>query len=245
MPPCLVTDIAWEHLAECGLAAWEADQTDEALACLRAATRISAALAEADPRRIAALASLAAVEAATGFGGDARPALAMAAASWDQAEAWVSAMTPEHKPRSSLYHHRLEHKHAGAYADVARHGYRRLLGAGRAACLNNLALYLASAGAQREVETMLREAADLRESALGARDMGAMRILANLADLLGARGDLAATADCLERARAIAARRPIATLERWRSHRTPRMTDSRRLEAAVLLIPTLKEMPRR
>jgi hypothetical protein len=244
LPPCLVADVALEHFAECGLAAWEADQADEALTWFRAAMRLSAALAEADPRRISALASLAAVEAATHARGDAAMMLGEAVAAWDAAQAWVSAMTPEHKPRSSLYHHRLERKHAGAYAEIARHGCRRLLDAGRAACMNNLALCLASAGAQGDAEAMLREAADLRERALGARDIGVMRILASLADLLDARGDLAEAAAARARARAILARRPISTLERWRRHRTGRMTDSRRLEAAVLLVPVLQKLPR-
>jgi tetratricopeptide (TPR) repeat protein len=235
-PPCLTVEAAWEHFAECGLAAWEADRTQEAAACLRTAATLAAAFADTDPRRAAALTSLAAVEADSGS--DAAAALADTLPAWDRAEAWISAMAPDHKPRSSLFHHRLEQKHAGAYAEIARAGYRRLLGGGRAACLNNLALRLT--GSPAEAAAMLREAARLREIALGARDVGAMRILANLADLLAGQGDLAAAADCRRRAAEIAARHPIPALERWRSRRPPRLTDSRRLEAAVLLIPVLR-----
>jgi hypothetical protein len=244
MPPCLVADCAWECLAESGLAAWEAERPDEALACLRAATRVSAALADADPRRVAALASLAAVEAATRRSADAAAALGQTVTAWDAAQAWISAMTPEHKPRSSLYHLRLERKHPGTYAEIGRQECRRHLGAGRAASLNNLALCLAGVGARVEAEALLREAAGLRESALGARDAGVMRILANLADILDARGDTTAAADCRECLRAIAARGPIATLERWRSYRPSRMTDTRRLQAAVLLVPVLQSVSR-
>ncbi len=236
--PCLTLEGAWEHFAECGLAAWEADRTQEAAACLRTAATLAAAFADTDPRRAAAMTSLAAVEADSGSDAAAAAALADALPVWDRAEAWVSAMAPDHKPRSSLFHHRLEQKHAGAYADIARAGYRRLLGGGRAACLNNLALRLADSPA--EAAAMLREAARLRETALGARDIGAMRILANRADLLAGQGDLAAAADCRRRAAEIAARRPIPALERWHSRRSPRLTDSRRLEAAVLLIPVLR-----
>lgn len=245
VPPCLAADASWEHFAECGLAAWEADRQAEALAYLRTAARLSTVFAEGDPRRVAAVASLAAVESTADSGGRATTTLANAVAAWDLASTWVAAMAPGHKPRSSLYHHRLERKHPGAYADIARQGYRRLLAGGRAACLNNLALGLAAAGAWAESETMLREAAEQREAALGARDAGAMRMFANLAGLLAARGDSAAAADYRQRMHAIAARHPIAALERWRSHRPPRMTDVRRLEAAVLLIPVLRTALRR
>lgn len=242
VPPCLAADASWEHFAECGLAAWEAERRAEALAYLQTAARLSTAFSERDPRRVAALASLAAVESAAESGTQATTALADAAAAWDRASAWVAAMAPDHKPRSSLYHHRLERKHPGAYEDIARQGYHRLMAGGRAACLNNLALGLAAADARTEAETMLREAAELRETALGARDAGAMRMFANLGDLLAALGDPAA-ADCRRRVEEIAARHPIPALERWRRHRPPRMTDSRRLEAAVLLIPVLRMAP--
>jgi hypothetical protein len=238
LPPCLVVDAAWEHFAERGLAAWEAGQRTDALTCLRRVARLSAAFAEADPRRIAARASLAAAESVEAPGASA--ALADAAAAWDMAAPWVAAMTPAHKPRSSLYHHRLERKHVGAYAEIARQGYRRLLDGGRAACLNNLALARAAAGALEEAQAMLREAARLRERALGARDLGALRILSNLADVAAARSDSGAAADCRRRASAIAARQPIAPLDRFRRHRPQRMTDVRRLEAAVLLVPVLR-----
>ena len=244
LPPCLVVDVLWETFAEEGAVAFEEDRPGDALALWRVAERMATAFADADPRRGASLANLAAAMDAGVNSTDAPQPIEAhyrrALACWDQTPDWVDRMAPDHKPHSSLYHHRLERKYAGAYAEIARRGYRQVAGGGRAACLGNLAGLLYRLGRTGEAEALYREAIALRESGLGARDVGAMHLLETLADLLaaGSRSDDAEAARA--KADAIAANYPLTPRRRWLSEKPARMSDTRRLLAAVYLTPVIR-----
>jgi tetratricopeptide (TPR) repeat protein len=235
LPACRAADAAWEDLTERATTAWESGRHDEALDCYRSAAAIASAFAAADPRSAAARANLAAAQAEVA-GRAAKPsALSDAALAWERARSWIDTMTVDHKPRSSLFHHRLERKHPGAYQESARHGYRRMLEGGRAACLNNLANCLAAAGRTAEAEALYREALPLRRAAFGARDIGVMRILENLAALLRGRDRGDEPQVLREEAKHIRQRDPLPPVRRWVSQRPQRFADVRYLLSAAYL----------
>ena len=125
----------WEARAREGLVAFQAGRTEEAYAAWRSAAAIARAFAADDPRRAASRTHLALCHAAGGDTAKARRAFRRALRTWEAAEAWVTRMTVERRARSSGFHLRLEAKHPGGYDAVARAGFARLLGAGRAAAL--------------------------------------------------------------------------------------------------------------
>ncbi|WP_119460053.1 tetratricopeptide repeat protein [Rhodospirillaceae bacterium SYSU D60014] len=242
LPPCLVMDVLWEAFTEEGAAAFEESRSSDALSFWRVAEQMAVAFADSDPRRGASLANLAAAMDVS-FTDDPQPIEARyrhALACWDQTHDWIERMIPDHKPHSSLYHHRLERKYAGAYAEIARRGYRRLAEGGRAACLGNLAGLLNRLGRTDEAESLYRDAVAVREPALGARDVGTMYLFETLAALLAASGRADDAEAARAKAEAIAANHPLTPRRRWRSEKPVRMSDDRRLLAAVYLTPVIR-----
>jgi tetratricopeptide (TPR) repeat protein len=243
LPACLLADLLWESFTEEGAAAFADGRAAEALAAWRLADRLAVAFPAADPRRAAALANLAAVteQAAADATADIVESLyRRALARWGAVPGWIERMTPERAARSSLFHHRMERKHRAVYQRVARDGHGRLAAGGRAACLGNLAGLLQRVGRTREAEALYREAIALRGPALGARDAGLLALLENLAALLIAEGRLDEAEPIRARADAIAANAPLTPRRRWASDKPVRMSDARRLLAAVYLTPIVR-----
>lgn len=241
LPPCLLVDVLWESFAASGAAALAAGPREPARAAWRTAVRLAAAFAPADPRRAASLGAAAALGAVDAAGGAVREAdLRAAVAAWRLVPLWVAGMRVERKPRSSLFHQRMERRHAVAYDEAARAGYRRLAEGGLAAALANLAELLRTQRRTAQAEAFYREAIAARRSALGGRDAA----LAGLLDRLAA---LRAPADPEEahrlagEAAAILRNGPVEPLERWARDRPARMSDLRRLLAAVYLAPVIPE----
>ena len=135
---------------------------------------------------------------------------------------------------SSGFHLRLEAKHPGGYDAVARAGFARLLGAGRAAALAG------SAHLARNPAAPLEEAQEQRAGGLSWREASQVAIWRALAALREEAGDGAAALDARHRAEAIE-RDPVSFgPERLATATAGQpVSDLRRLEAAVYLTPVV------
>ena len=224
----------WEARALEGLAAFQASRTEEAYAAWRSAAAIARAFAADDPRRAASRTHLALCHAAGGDTAKARRAFRRALRTWEAAEAWVTRMTVERRARSSGFHLRLEAKHPGGYDAVARAGFARLLGAGRAGALAG------SAHLARNPAAPLEEAQEQRAGGLSWREASQVAIWRALAALREEAGDGAAALDARHRAEAIE-RDPVSFgPERLATATAGQpVSDLRRLEAAVYLTPVV------
>lgn len=244
LPPCLLVDLLWEEFAAAGAEALDTGPPDSASAAWQTAARLAAPFAPADPRRAASLGASAALEA-LGGAPDARgeAPLREAVAAWRLVPLWVAGMRIERKPRSSLFHQRMERRHAPAYDDVARSVYRRMAEGGLAAALANLAMLLRRLGRDVEATALYGDSIAMRRSALGARDAGLATLLEDLA-ALRAHGDEVEARRLAAQAAGILGSGPVEPLVRWTRDRPPRMSDQRRLLAAVYLAPIIRDRRR-
>ena len=224
----------WEARTREGLAAFRAGRVVEAYAAWRSAAAIARAFAADDPRRAASRTHLALCHAAGGDAAKARRAFRRALRTWDAGEAWVTRMTLEQRARSSGFHLRLQAKHPGGYDAVARAGYARLLGAGRAAALAG------GAHLARDPTAALEEAEQKRAGGLSWREASQVAIWRALAALREEAGDGAAALDARHRAEAIE-RDPVSFGPERLATATAGepVSDLRCLEAAVYLTPVV------
>lgn len=238
---CVAAEYLWEHFAVRGSNALNARQFAQSQSEWYMAGTLAEAFDPADPRRAASLAGQAVAGHAAGQlnATEAERALRAAAEAWLTARIWVDAILPELPGRSSMFHFRLERKHAGAYRELARLDYHRLLEAGGGACALHLALILHDR-LPEEAKRLYQQAISARKIGLGARDLGYLVAMVNLRRLIHATGD--SPSDDANLANEIAAttlRDPLSPLARWKTEMPARMTDRRRLLAAVYLSPVL------
>ena len=227
-------DQRWEARVLEGLTAFRSGRIEEAYAAWRSAAAIARSFDADDPRRAASRTHLALCHAAGGDAAKARRAFRRALRSWDAAEQWVARMAVEQRARSSGFHLRLQAKHPGGYDAVARAGYARLLGAGRAAALAG------GAHLARGPTAALEEAEQKRAGGLSWRDADRAPILRALASQWQQAGAHERAQDARERAGAIE-RDPVSfgpeRLAVFAEVQAP--SDLRRLEAAVYLTPVV------
>ena len=224
-------DRRWEARTLAGHAAFRSGRIEEAYAAWRSAAAVTRAFAPDDPRRAASRTHLALCHAASGNAQAARRAFRRALRAWDAAEGWVGRMAMPQRARSSSFHLRLQAKHPGGYDAVARAGFAKLLGAGRAAALAG------SAHLARDPAAALEEAQEKRAAGLSWRDADCALICRALAGLRQEAGQEGAL-EALQRAEAIE-RDPVCFgPERLGAPAGGEsMSDLRRLEAAVYLTP--------
>jgi hypothetical protein len=116
-------ELYWEELSAIALALAGKPRAEE---YWREAARVAPdTFAAGDPRQATSLANLALVEPA-----EAPALLSRALALWRGSEAWLIALRPERRARSSLFHLRLQSKHRGGYDHWSRQRYRQLYGEG-------------------------------------------------------------------------------------------------------------------
>jgi hypothetical protein len=238
---CIAADRLWEGFAERATIAFEARQFEASLTEWRSAARLAESFAPADPRRAGSRAALAAMGYAAGILTEAAAELELrdALQIWQGTSRWVGSMTIGLSSRSSLFHFRLERKHAGAYQDLQRLDCQKLAEAGAAACSANLALVLQDRAPDRAAE-LYRHAIAARRAGLGARDLGCFAAMGNLLRLVRAMGDPGSEVTGLSaEIEAAAARDPLPPMTRWENEKPAQMTDRRRLLAAVLFSPIL------
>jgi len=155
---------------------------------------------------------------------------------WEAASQWVDGMRLEQRARSSLFHLRLERKHREQYDRVARKKYQKLLLAGRAGILNNLAELFHSTNRFKEAEQFYHQAFQQRISSMGDQERGATVIRKNIACLSDAAAPQPDATDNSHRQSSAAALfMSQAERHRWIVDRPAEFTDEGRLMAAILL----------
>ena len=240
MRPCLLVDVLWEQFAE---EAGTCPETGDAVAApWRTGATLSQAFDEADPRRAASLHGLAALarEAGDMAGAEARYREAIAA--WERVPEWVSQMGVDFTARSASMHIRLEMKRTEELGRLKRSINATLAEGGLAATLGNLAELLHATGRAREAEPLYRRAREMREKSVSHREAGVAVICDNLADLLEEAGRHGEAEEPRARAREIDAEPFHAGIEYFRRQRRPKMTDTRKLTAAVYLAPPCRRV---
>ena len=227
-------DQRWEVRTLDGLAAFRSGRIDEAYGAWRSAAALARSFAQDDPRRAASRTHLALCRAASGDAAAARRAFRRALQAWDAAEAWVARMDVGRRARSSGFHLRMEIKHRSSYDALARAGFARLLGAGRAAA------HVGCAHLARDPAAVLEEAQEKRAAGLSWRDANQAALWRALAALKLEAGDGAAAGDARQRAEAVE-RDPVSFgPERLAALADDgSLSDLRRLEAAVYLTPVV------
>ena len=235
MRPCLLVDFLWEQFAEEAGACSESG--DEVAALWRTGANLSQAFDEADPRRAASLHCLAANARESGDMAGAEAGYRDAIAAWERAPEWVSQMAVEFSGRSASMHIRLEMKRTEELRALKRSINANLAEGGLAATLNNLAELLHTTERADEAEPLYRQACDMRATSLSHREAGVAIICDNLADLLEEAGRHDEAEEPRARAREIDAEPFHAGIGGVRKEPWQKMTDTRRLTAAVYLAP--------
>jgi tetratricopeptide (TPR) repeat protein len=155
---------------------------------------------------------------------------------WQSAADWVDRMQLRQRARSSLFHLRLESKHRTKYDKMARKNYQKLLSAGRAGTLNNLAELFQSTNRFKEAEQFYRQALRIRTGSMDGQEGGVAIINTNLASLSDTvnkppRTALRATHKSKETAGFISR----AEQQGWIVDKPAEFTDEGRLMAAIFL----------
>ena len=235
MPPCLLVDFLWEEFAHEACARLESADEDPTL--WRTGANLSEAFEESDPRRAASLHCLAMIARDQGELSRAEALYREAIAAWELAPDWISRMGIEFTARSASMHIRLEMKRSEELRALKRSIHRTLAEGGLAAGLNNLAEVLHASGRVEEAESLYRRAREMRAKSLSHREAGVASICDNLADLLEEAGRPEEAREPRGRAREIEAEPFHASAEGFHAQPWHKMTDIRKLTAAVYLAP--------
>lgn len=235
MPPCLLVDFLWEQFADTAGACLESGAENTTL--WRTGANLSKAFHDTDPRRAASLHCLAVIAREGGDLAGAEALYREAITAWERAPDWVSKMAIEFIARSASMHIRLEMKRSEELRALKRSINTTLAEGGLAAALNNMAELLHTCARAEEAEPLYRRAREMRAKSLSHREAGVAVICENLADLLEQAGREDEAHEPRTRAREIDADPHNADPAGFRSQTWHKMTDLRKLTAAVYLAP--------
>lgn len=225
-------ELSWIRLSERGAAQLVQGDAEAARESWRQACDIAGELAMDDPRRAAGLNNLGIGNRLTGDLAQAEHDYQLALQAWDSAAGWVDRMQAGGAARSSLFHMRLENRHRDQYRRNAIVGFRKELGAGHAATINNLAELAQAAERPIDARKLYTEALEQRRRAFQYEEPGARAMKRNIASLSGSRAgdDEPCPVVC-------AGARPFseqAQENRWIIDLPPLFTDEGRLMGALL-----------
>jgi len=159
---------------------------------------------------------------------------------WESSSQWIDRMRLTQRARSSLFHLRLESKHRKKYDNMARRKYQRMLSAGHAGTLNNLAELFHSTHRRQDAKQLYAQALQQRISAMGDQERGVTVIRKNIACLSDAAAPQPDATDNSHPQSSIAASFiSQAEHHRWVVDRPAEFTDEGRLMAAILLTQLL------
>ena len=235
MRPCLLVDFLWEQFAE--EAGTRLGAGGGVAALWRTGAELAQAFAETDPRRAASLHCLAAIAREAGDTAGAESGYRAAVSAWERAPEWVSQMGIEFSGRSASMHIRLEMKRTEELRRLKRSINANFAEGGLAAALCNLAELLHTTGRSDEAEPLYRRAREMRAKSLSHREAGVAIICDNLVDLLRDAGRYDEAEEPRARAREIDAEPFHTGVEGFRKKHYRKMSDTRKLTAAVYLAP--------
>ena len=126
-------EVIWEQIQEAAAERERAGDPGEAGELWRGALEVAREhLQPGDLRFATSVANLGVAARHAGDPAEAARKLDEALRIWDEGQAWLDALVPVARARSSTFHLRLEAKHPGAYDRFPRERYRALAGEGRA-----------------------------------------------------------------------------------------------------------------
>ena len=126
-------EVIWEQIQEAAAECERAGDPTEAGELWRGAFDVAREhLPSGDLRVATSVANLGMAARRAGDAGEAARRLEEALRIWDEGEAWLGALVPEARARSSTFHLRLESKHRGGYDRFPRERFRALAEEGRA-----------------------------------------------------------------------------------------------------------------
>lgn len=236
----MLVDLLWEQFAEEAGAALESGAEDATL--WRTGAALSEVFDESDPRRAASLHCRAVMARDAGELPKAEALYREAIAAWERAPEWTSQMAIEFIARSASMHIRLEMKRTEELRNLKRSINTTLAEGGLAAALNNLAELLHASGRAEEAEPLYHQARDMRAKSLSHREAGVAVICDNLADLLEQAGRGEEAKEPRARAREIDAEPHHTGAASFRKQLWHKMTDIRKLTAAVYLAPPCRRV---
>ena len=229
-------EFLWVHITETAISEFDGGRIAAAAEMWKSAHNVALEFDSCDPRLAGSLNNLAiAFRIQKDFEQAAR-CYRNALENWESAADWVDRMQLGQRARSSLFHLRLERKHRKKYDDIARGNYQKLLSAGRAGVLNNLAELFHSTNQRQDAKQHYTLALQLRISSMGAQDQGVAVIRENIACLSDAAAPQSDKTDVSARqSNAPASFLSQAEHHRWVVDRPAEFSDEGRLMAAILL----------
>jgi tetratricopeptide (TPR) repeat protein len=173
----------WVHITEAGTAAFERGRYRIAAEKWQSAYRIAQDFDDDDPRLAGSLNNMAIAFRIKNDFEKAGQYYRNALENWQSASHWIDRMRLPQRARSSLFHLRMESKHRKKYDNIARKNYRKLLAAGQAGTLNNLAELFQTSKRFKEAERFYHQALRRRISSMDEQESGVSIINMNLASL--------------------------------------------------------------
>jgi tetratricopeptide (TPR) repeat protein len=229
-------EFLWVHITETATSEFDDGRFSIATEKWQDAYRIAQGFDDCDPRLAGSLNNLAiAFRIKKDFEQAAR-CYRNALENWESASHWIDRMRLPQRARSSLFHLRLESKHRKKYDNIARRNYQKLLSAGQAATLNNLAELFHSTNRLKEAEQFYHQALRKRTSSMEEQECGVTVIRKNIACLSDAAAPQSEKTDnSAHHTNAPASFLSQAEHQRWVVDRPAEFTDEGRLMAAILL----------
>ena len=229
-------EFLWVHITEAATSEFDGGRFAAAAKGWKSAHRVAQGFDDRDPRLAGSLNNLAiAFRIEKDFEQAAR-CYRNALENWASAADWVDGMRLTQRARSSLFHLRLENKHRKKYDNMARRNYQKLLSAGQAGTLNNLAELFDSTNQRQDAKQHYAQALQHRISSMGDQDCGVTVIRKNiecLSDPASPQSNKTDNSACQSNAPASFSMQ--AEHHRWVVDRPAEFTDEGRLMAAILL----------
>jgi tetratricopeptide (TPR) repeat protein len=230
------SEFLWVHITEAGTSEFDGGRYNIAVEKWQSAYRIAQGFGDCDPRLAGSLNNLAIAFRINRDFDEAERVYRSALKNWDSAAHWIDRMRLTQRARSSLFHLRLERKHRKKYDNIARRQYQKLLSAGQAATLNNLAELFHSTNRLKEAEQFYHQALRKRTSSMEEQECGVTVIRKNIACLSDAAAPQSEKTDnSAHHTNAPASFLSQAEHQRWVVDRPAEFTDEGRLMAAILL----------
>ncbi len=231
-------ELSWATYQEAAASRFDARQQQAARNEWRAAFEIAERFDANDPRRAASLNNMGiGLRIESGYRESER-LYREAEQAWKNAALWVEDMRLQPRARSSLFHLRLEASHAQTYKRPLLARWQRLLSAGYAVTLNNLAELFERSGRLSQARLLYAQAFQTRAKATDAAEPLASRMRTNLYGMIGGTSPAQSPA-----AVTLAYATPLFSAQAekmgWIVDRPPELTDEGRLMAAILCVHML------
>ena len=229
-------EFLWVRATETAAREFDSGRFSAAVENWRNAHQIAQDFEDRDPRLASSLNNLAIAFRISHDFDEAERIYHSALENWKSAAEWVDGMQLSQRARSSLFHLRLERKHRKKYDNLARRKYEKLLSAGQAGTLNNLAELFQTSKRFKEAERFYNQALRRRIGSMDEQESGVAIINLNLASLSDKFIDLPETTLLAKHK----SKDPVGFISKaeqqgWIVDKPSEFTDEGRLMAAIFL----------